>query len=98
MSKNIKPTEAIEKLFDALRALESKQDFYNFFDDLCTVNEVSSLAQRFEIACLLDKKITYSEIESKTAASAATISRINKFLINGSNGYRTAIDKLNKEQ
>ncbi|MDR2611215.1 MAG: hypothetical protein LBC58_07140 [Clostridiales Family XIII bacterium] len=81
-------------LFKAMRTLESDEDYYRFFEDLCTINEQLALAQRFTIAKMLSEDHTYQYIEEKTGASTATISRINRFLKYGAEGYRAAIDKL----
>jgi TrpR-related protein YerC/YecD len=89
--------EETDLLFEAIRALESDDECYRFFEDLCTINELLALAQRFTIAKLLSEDHTYQYIEEKTKASTATISRINRFLKYGADGYRAAIDKLPKE-
>jgi TrpR-related protein YerC/YecD len=81
-------------LFEAIRTLESDDDCYRFFEDLCTVNELLALAQRFTIAKMLSEEHTYQFIEDKTNASTATISRINRFLKYGAEGYRSVIAKL----
>ena len=82
MAKSIK-TDAVEELFEAIMSLESKEEFYSFFEDICTTNEVLSIAERFEVAKLLYQNNTYIEIAKKTGASTATISRVNRFLGNG---------------
>ncbi len=89
--------EAIGKLFAGILELESEEDCYRFFEDLCTVNELQSLAQRFEVALLLDEGRTYHEIAEKTGASTATISRINRCLVYGSEGYKTVIKRLKRQ-
>ena len=94
MSKNIPINEDTDKLFDAVRHLESVEECYAFFDDLCTVAEVNAIVQRFGVARMLDEGLTYAEIEERTGASTATISRINKCLTHGEGGYRLAITKL----
>ena len=93
MNKKIQ-TEAVDHLFEAILSLENKEECYGFFEDLCTVNELNSLAQRFQVAVLLDQKKTYHEIARSTLASTATISRINRCLEYGADGYKSAIDKL----
>ena len=97
MNKKIK-TEAVDKLFEAVLSLETKEECYSFFEDLCTVNELLSLSQRYEVAAMLSSKKTYLEIAEKTGASTATISRVNKCLNYGSGGYKEAIDKLNNNE
>ena len=87
-------SEQLDLLFDAVLGLENREDCYRFFEDLCTVNELNSLAQRFQVAVLLDQKKTYHEIAQSTLASTATISRINRCLEYGADGYKSAIGKL----
>lgn len=89
--------EEIDALFEAILALKDEEDCYRFFEDICTVNEIHAIAQRWNVAKLLDEKKTYNEIEELTKASTATISRINKCLIYGADGYRRILDRL-KEQ
>ena len=86
MSKKIR-TEAVDALFNAILSLKDKEECYKFFEDVCTVNELLSLSQRFEVAKMLTEKKTYLEIAEKTGASTATISRVNRSLIYGNDGY-----------
>ena len=86
MNKKIQ-TAAVDQLFEAILCLESKEDCYSFFEDLCTVNELLSLSQRYEVASMLKEKRTYLEIAEKTGASTATISRVNRSLNYGNDGY-----------
>ena len=86
MSINIK-TSAVNYLFDAVLSLENRDECFKFFEDLCTVNEILSLAQRFEVAAMLRAKKTYLEIADETGASTATISRVNRSLNYGNDGY-----------
>lgn len=95
MNKKIK-NESVDALFDAILTLENKEECYSFFDDLCTVNELLSLSQRFEVAKMLQDKKTYLEIAEKTGASTATISRVNRSLNYGSDGYELVFGRLNK--
>jgi TrpR-related protein YerC/YecD len=74
--------------------LENQEECYRFFEDLCTINEIKSLAQRLEVAIMLRKKCTYHEIADKTGASTATISRVNRALSYGADGYNRILDKL----
>lgn len=85
-----------EGLFEAILKLENKEECYRFFEDLCTINEIQAMAQRLQVAKLLKEKKTYTEIESKTKASTATISRINKCLNYGADGYNLILEKLEK--
>jgi len=84
----------IDKLFQAILMLESEEDCYRFFEDICTINEIHAIAQRLEVAKLLNEKKTYSEIEESTGASTATISRINKCLVYGADGYKLVLSKM----
>lgn len=89
--------EEIDALFEAILALKDEEDCYRFFEDICTVNEIHAIAQRWNVAKLLDEKKTYNEIEELTKASTATISRINKCLVYGAEGYRRILDRLKEE-
>ena len=79
--------EDIDELFDGILTLKDREDCYRFFEDICTVNEIHAIAQRLQVAKLLSQKKTYTEIEEETKASTATISRINKCLVYGADGY-----------
>lgn len=95
MSKNIR-TDAVSYLFDAILSLKDKEECYTFFEDICTVNELLSLAQRFEVAKMLREHRTYLEIAEKTGASTATISRVNRSLNYGNDGYDRVFERINK--
>lgn len=86
MSKKIR-TEAVDHLFDAILTLQNKEECYTFFEDVCTVNELLSLSQRYEVARMLRAQKTYLDIAEKTGASTATISRVNRSLNYGNDGY-----------
>ena len=88
MNKKIK-TEAVDHLFDAILSLQNKEECYAFFEDLCTVNELLSLSQRFEVAAMLKEGKTYLDIAEKTGASTATISRVNRSLNYGNENGRS---------
>ena len=87
-------TEAVDHLFDAVMQLKDKEECYIFFEDLCTVNEIISLSQRFEVATMLRNKNTYLEIAEKTGASTATISRVNRSLNYGNDGFDMVLERL----
>ncbi len=89
-------TEAVDTLFDAILSLETKEECYTFFEDLATVNEILSLSQRFEVATMLRDKKTYQDIAQKTGASTATISRVNRSLIYGNDGYEMVLNRMKK--
>ena len=97
MNKKIK-TEAVDHLFEAVLKLENPEECYSFFEDVCTVNELLSLSQRYEVARMLRKKKTYLEIAEKTGASTATISRVNRSLNYGNDGYDMVFKRLNPSQ
>ena len=97
MGKTIR-TEAVDSLFDAIMCLENKEECYTFFEDICTVNELLSLSQRFEVAKMLREQRTYLEIAEKTGASTATISRVNRSLNYGNDGYDMTLARLNKSE
>lgn len=84
----------IDELFKAILLLENEEDCYRFFEDICTINEIHAIAQRLQVAKLLSEKKTYSEIEDATKASTATISRINKCLVYGAEGYQRILEKM----
>ena len=99
MSKKIR-TEAVDHLFDAILTLQNKEECYTFFEDVCTVNELLSLSQRYEVARMLRAQKTYLDIAEKTGASTATISRVNRSLNYGNDGYdmEFARTKVNEEE
>lgn len=86
--------DAVDYLFEAVLQLQSKEECYNFFEDLCTVNELLSLSQRFDVAAMLRNKKTYLEIAEKTGASTATISRVNRSLHYGNDGYELIFQRI----
>lgn len=93
MSKKIH-TEAVDELFTAILSLKNKEECYLFFEDVCTVNELLSLSQRFEVARMLMEKKTYLDIAEKTGASTATISRVNRSLNYGNDGYEMVLARM----
>ncbi len=88
----------IDDLFQAILKLETEEECYRFFEDICTIKEVQDMSQRLKVAKLLQNKIPYQEIVNETKASTATISRVNKSLIYGAEGYHLIFKKLNEEQ
>ncbi|NLM13219.1 MAG: hypothetical protein GX209_05695 [Epulopiscium sp.] len=95
MNSKIKD-DATDRLFEAILLLENIDECYSFFEDICTIHEIKSLAQRLEVAKMLRQHKTYSEITEKTGASTATISRVNRALTYGSDGYNMVLDRLEK--
>lgn len=96
MSKKLR-TEAVDRLFDAVLCLENRDECYTFFEDVCTVNELLSLSQRFEVAGMLRDQKTYLEIAEKTGASTATISRVNRSLNYGNDGYELVYSRMEQK-
>lgn len=91
-------SEAADRLFDGILQLKTTEECYAFFEDICTIHEIQSLAQRFEVARMLQKGVTYSEIAAKTGASTATISRVNRALNYGEGGYKTVLERIGEEK
>lgn len=97
MSKKIR-TEAVDHLFEAILCLQNAEECYSFFEDICTVNELLSLSQRYEVARMLRNHNTYLEIAEKTGASTATISRVNRSLNYGSDGYDMVFSRIKEKE
>ncbi len=91
-------TEAVDELFRAILCLRTVDECYTFFEDVCTINEILSLAQRFEVAGLLKAGQTYLDISEKTGASTATISRVNRSFNYGNGGYEIVWERMRKEK
>ena len=85
-------------LYQAIMALESEEECRRFLQDLCTVSELKAMEQRMEVAMLLDDGLIYSEVLERTGASSATISRVNRCLRYGAEGYQTVIPRLKEKQ
>ena len=90
----VSPNESLDRLFETVLRLETLEDCYSFFDDLCTVPELRAMEQRFEVARLLNAGHIYSDILEVTGASSATISRVNRSLQFGADGYAVAFERL----
>ena len=84
----------VDMLFEAILRLQTMEECYNFFDDLCTVQELKALTQRLQVAVMLSEGKVYSDIVAKTGASTATISRVNRSLNYGSDGYKVVFERL----
>lgn len=89
-------SEAIDRLFKAVLSLENIDECYSFFGDLCTEKELIDMSQRLEVASLLRKKMNYIEISKATGASTTTVSRVNKCLTYGNEGYDLVFGRLEK--
>ncbi len=85
-------------LFDTILKLETREECYKFFEDLCTVNELKSISQRVVVAKMLTEKRVYSDIVAATGASTATISRVNRSLSYGEGGYDIVFERLQKDE
>ena len=85
------------ELYKAILLLKDEQECYEFFQDLCTVSELRAMEQRFEVASLLDDGMIYNEILERTGASSATISRVNRSLNYGCDGYRIVFERLEED-
>lgn len=87
-------TALLDELFEAILMLETVEECYRFFEDVCTARELHSISQRLQVAKLLKIRKTYNEIEKETGASTATISRVNRSLHYGADGYDLVLDEL----
>ena len=86
--------ETVEKLFEAVLSLKNMEECYMFFEDVCTINELNSLAQRFDVGSRLLEGQTYQEISKATGASTATISRVNRLLDDTREGIEMASERI----
>ncbi len=89
--------KATDDLFEAILALETVDECYKFFEDVCTVKEIQAISQRLEVAKMLMEKKVYSDIVKETGASTATISRVNRSLTYGNEGYDLIFKRLNNK-
>lgn len=96
MNSKIKD-ESVDFLFQAILSLKTQEECYAFFEDLCTVPEIKAMSQRLLVAHMLSTKRVYSDIVAQTGASTATISRVNRSLNYGNDGYDMVFERLNKE-
>ena len=86
-----------DQLFSAVLQLETLEECYEFFEDICTINEIKSLSQRLEVARLLKIGASYEDIVSQTGASTATISRVKRCLLYGADGYKKILARMDAE-
>lgn len=89
--------ESIDQLFKAILLLETEEECYQFFEDVCTISEIKALAQRLQVARMLRDGKTYQKIEKETGASTATISRVKRFLQYGAGGYFLVLSRLQQK-
>ena len=90
--------EKTNGLYQAILAMRTEEEVYQFFQDLCTVTELRAMEQRFDVAVLLQQGMIYSDILERTGASSATISRVNRCLHYGAGGYKTVIPRLREPE
>ena len=86
-------SKSVDRLFEVIAGLQTKDDCYRFFEDVCTIKEIQDMAQRFDVALLLDEGVNYQQIAKEVGVSTATISRVSRCLNYGSGGYSEAIEK-----
>ena len=86
--------EKSDLLYRAIMTLKTEEECYRFFQDLCTISELRSMEQRFEVAMLLNDGMIYTDILDRTGASSATISRVNRSLLGGAGGYEAVLERL----
>ncbi|MCI8500615.1 MAG: TrpR-like protein, YerC/YecD [Oscillospiraceae bacterium] len=89
--------EDVDFLFQAVLSLNSMEECYNFFEDLCTAQELKAMSQRIVVAKMLSEHKVYNDIVAKTGASTATISRVNRSLMYGNDGYSVVFDRLDEK-
>ncbi|GGI02402.1 MULTISPECIES: YerC/YecD family TrpR-related protein [Mammaliicoccus] len=87
--------KALDELFDAILTLETREECYQFFDDICTVNELQSFSQRLQVAKMIKQGYTYAHIEKESGASTATISRVKRSLQWGNDAYTMILERMN---
>ncbi len=96
MSHRFDDKEA-KAFFEAVMAVENIDECCAFFEDLCTIKELQSMIQRYHVACMLNEGRLYSEIVKETGASTATISRVNRSLTYGNDGYKVILERCRKK-
>jgi TrpR-related protein YerC/YecD len=90
--------DEMDFLFKAIMTLETQEDYYRFFEDICTINEIKAISQRLQVAKMLKERKTYIDIADTTGASTATISRVNRSLLYGNNGYNIAFERMLEQE
>ena len=93
-SDNKLKSKELDYLFEAILKLQSREECYSFFEDICTISELQALAQRMVVAKMLSDKVTYQEISKETGASTATSSRVNRCVAYGAGGYNLVLERL----
>ncbi len=95
--KEFKFNKKTDNLFEAILSLKTKREAEKFFRDLCTIEELKDMSERFEVAKLLDLGVSYRKIAEKLNISTTTVSRVSLWLKNGENGYKLVLNRLNKK-
>ena len=90
--------EGVDFLFRSILQLKTVDECYDFFEDLCTVPEIKAMSQRLVVAHMLSEHKVYSDIVTKTGASTATISRVNRSLLNGAGGYENVLERMKEQE
>lgn len=88
--------DAIDNLLEGILTLKTADELRAFLDDVCTIRELQDISQRFDVARKLSEGANYNKVSEETGASSATISRVNRCLLYGNNGYKTAIERMKK--
>lgn len=88
----------MDYLFEAILSLQNIEECYGFFEDICTINEINAMKQRLQVAKMLKEKMTYIDIANLTGASTATISRVNRALSYGNDGYNLVLNRLENKK
>ena len=91
-------TESVDRLFETILSLKDMDECRAFFEDVCTIKEITDMSQRLDTAYLIDEGLSYQAISEKIGISTATISRVSRCLNYGAGGYRTVIDRSKEEQ
>ena len=89
---------ATDRLFQAILSLQNREECYQFFEDVCTISELKAMAQRMEVARMLQSGVKYDDIVAQTGASTATISRVNRSFLYGAGGYKRALEAIAEEE
>ncbi len=98
MNNRKKGSDSNSELYRAILKLRTPEECYAFFEDLCTITELKAIEQRYEVANMLASGMIYNDILAKTGASSATVSRVNRSLLNGNDGYQMLFDRMKEEE
>jgi TrpR-related protein YerC/YecD len=98
MNNRKRGSDPNNELYRAILKLRTPEECYAFMEDLCTQTELKALEQRYEVANMLSAGMIYNDILAKTGASSATVSRVNRSLLNGNDAYQMIIDRMKEEK